>query len=610
MSETTSRPFLVDLRGVIDLLGRHIYSGPQVFVRELLQNGRDAITARAEHEGRLDPAWGVRILPPEPGERTLRVVDDGVGLTAEEVGDLLATVGRSSKRDLLDLPREGFLGQFGIGLLSCFMVADRITVRSRSARDGSSVEWVGAIDGTFAVRALDDAEAADLAVGTVVALEPRADDAHYRERATLDDLARRYAEYLPVPIAVRAADGTFDTINRRPVFAATGAERTAARGELRELGQELLGRAPFDVIELHSPATGTRGTAFVLPVEPAPGARRADRVHLGGMLVDPRADDLLPSWAFFVRAVVDSSGLKPTASREHLVEDEALEATRAELGAAVRAWVLRLGVEQPRRLAEFVGIHHLGLKSLVVHDEELAAFITRWLTVETSIGVMTIDELVREHPHLRYTETVDEFRQIAAIASPDRPVVNGGYVHDADIVRQLPLRFEGVTVERATVAAELDVLDPPPLAERSAALELERRAGAALAEVRCDVVVRRFEPADLPGLYLADPEALRSLTRDAAREASGALWSGVLGRLGEARAAARPAAADRPKLCLNWANPLVRSLATAADEAVVDRTVRLLYVQALLAGHRPLGTAERRMLTGALGDLVALSLAD
>src|SRR5699024_8274670 len=113
----------VDLRGVVDLLSRHIYSGPRVYLRELLQNARDAIAARSEVDG---GGTGIRITPlaDDGGEFVLR--DDGVGLTASEVADLLATVGRTSKRDIFDMPRSDYLGQFGIGLLSCFMVSDRI----------------------------------------------------------------------------------------------------------------------------------------------------------------------------------------------------------------------------------------------------------------------------------------------------------------------------------------------------------------------------------------------------------------------------------------------------------------------------------------------------
>ena len=142
--------FQVDLRGVVDLLSRHIYSSPRVYLRELLQNGRDAITARAELDG-ITAGRSIRISPIHPDNDTFVMTDDGVGLTSGEMVELLSTVGRSSKRDIFDLPRSDYLGQFGIGLLSCFMVADRIVIRSRSARGGAAVEWIGNGDGTFSV---------------------------------------------------------------------------------------------------------------------------------------------------------------------------------------------------------------------------------------------------------------------------------------------------------------------------------------------------------------------------------------------------------------------------------------------------------------------------
>ena len=326
LDEAGLRPFQVDLRGVVDLLSRHIYSGPRVYLRELLQNARDAIAARAELDGTGagagDPVRGVRIEPlgtgAEPGEFVLR--DDGIGLTADEVADLLSTVGRSSKRDILDLPRSDYLGQFGIGLLSCFMVADRIVIRSRSARGGPPVEWHGNAEGTFAVRTLDGAEG--IPVGTSVHLAPRPDQAELLLPDAVLALATGYGEFLPVPIDVELADGRGrERITREPVFAraARAAADTDADAELLAYGAALLGAPPLDAIPLEVAATGTRGVAFVLPRSPSPGARQATRVYLGRMLVGERIDDVLPDWAFFVRAVVDSTGLHPTASREDLV---------------------------------------------------------------------------------------------------------------------------------------------------------------------------------------------------------------------------------------------------------------------------------------------------
>ena len=130
-----AQPFQVDLKGVVDLLGRHIYSSPRVYLRELLQNGVDAITARnlycQENGLDSDPTWGITIHPVTATHREFTMTDQGIGLSAEEVTDLLATVGGSSKRDILDMARTDYIGQFGIGLLSCFMVCDQIRILTR-----------------------------------------------------------------------------------------------------------------------------------------------------------------------------------------------------------------------------------------------------------------------------------------------------------------------------------------------------------------------------------------------------------------------------------------------------------------------------------------------
>lgn len=586
--------FQVDLRGVVDLLSRHIYSSPRVYLRELLQNARDAIAARREVDG---GGSRIRITPltAQSGEFVLR--DDGVGLTAAEVADLLATVGRSSKRDIFDLPRSDFLGQFGIGLLSCFMVADTIVIRSRSARGGSAVEWTGSADGTFRVTEIDD----DLPIGTSVHLVPRFDADELLRPAAVHELATTFGEFLPVRVTIDAPGGDID-VTREPPFLDPATDVEAAV----QYGRGLLGAAPLDVIPLSEPATGTQGLAYVLPFAPPPGARQATRMYLGRMLLSERVDDVLPDWAFFVRAVVDSTGLAPTASRESLVEDTALEHVREQLGAGIRRWVLELGLREPHRLAQFVAVHEVGLKSLVRHDEELARFITRWLTVETTHGTLRIGELVERYPHVRYAQTVDEFRQVAGISPSDEVLVNGGYLYDADLIRLLPDLYPQVTVEKVDVTGELDRLDPPPLDDRDIAMALESRAGAVLAASDCAVVVRAIDRPELTGLYVADPEVLRTIDRGRTKGIASTLWGGVLDRIDQTLTSARDDDLTA-RLCLNWSNRVVRALVRVEDDAVFARTVQLLYIQALLAGHHPLSDADRTLMTSALSDLVSLS---
>ena len=142
--------FHVDLRGVVDLLSHHLYSSPRVYLRELLQNAVDAITARAEEEP--DAPRRVRVVPADVSpDGCLHVEDTGIGLDEDGIREVLATIGAVDQaRRARPGPRE-FLGQFGIGLLSCFLVTDEIRVTTRRAGSDETWLWVGRDDGTYAV---------------------------------------------------------------------------------------------------------------------------------------------------------------------------------------------------------------------------------------------------------------------------------------------------------------------------------------------------------------------------------------------------------------------------------------------------------------------------
>ncbi len=617
MSE--ARPFQVDLKGIVDLLGRHIYSSPRVYVRELLQNGVDAITARRlyceEHGLETRADWGVSIFPATAAHPEFVLTDQGIGLTADEVTDLLATVGRSSKRDILDMARTDYLGQFGIGLLSCFMVSDKIRILSQSASGAPAVEWVGSGQGTFEVRELDEA----LPVGTQVYLTGTFDSADMLTDPTVRTLARDYGQFLPVPVTVvtraenRSPDGTgpslvgatTDLISGPPVFDETDHQRLA------DYARDELGFEPLDVVDLAAPGTGTTGKGFVLPFSPPPNAHQSTRVYLSRMLLSQQVDDILPDWAFFVRAVVDSTGLSPTASREGIVDDSNLEYTREQLGGCVRGWLMDLAAHHPHRFAALLAVHEQAIKQLVLHDEQMASIFLGWLSVETSAGRMSLDRLVKTSPTVRYTDTLDEFRQVASLADAEAPLVNGGYVHDADLVRLLPQVYPSVVVTQVDVLAELDRLDPPDLADRTLAVDLEDRATRVLESRQCQAVVRLIVDQDVPSLFVADPEVFRHIDRGRASEAvrSDGIWAQILAQT-DSFALSRSAYAETgftTRLCLNWANPLVRSLAACPDEAVFSRCVQLLYVQSQLAGSYPLTPADRALMTSALSDLVALT---
>ncbi|MEU6072502.1 HSP90 family protein [Micromonospora sp. NPDC047074] len=583
--------FQVDLRGVVDLLSHHLYGSPRVYVRELLQNAADAITARRAADP--DAPALVRIEPPElTDDGTLRVHDTGIGLTEAQVHELLATIGRSSKRDELGFSRHEFLGQFGIGLLSCFLVADEIRVVTRHG-DHPTVHWTGHSDGRYAVE-LAAPGAGRSAPGTTVTLVPRRDADQWFGTPTVVDLARLFGSLLPVTVRV----GDVVTTAGPPPWPTTpGAP--VDRAALVRYARETFGFDPFDVLPLSVPEAGLMGVAFILPTGVNPASRAGHRVYLKRMLLTEHADGLLPDWAFFAHCVVDASELRPTASRESLYEDTLLAATREALGDQVRGWLVRLAKHDPRRLAEFLRVHHLGVKALALHDDEMLRLVDQWWPMETNVGTLTLAEFRQRHGLVRYAASLDEFRQLAAVAAAqDVAVVNGGFTYDTELIERLPTVDRSVLIER---------LEPSDLTTRFASLdpqvELALRpfltgAQRALERLGCEVVVRAYDPVSLPALYLVSRSAAFNDQLAATRDRADELWGGVL----DALAASAPP--DRPQLVLNHRNPLVRRVTTLADPELAGLAVEALYGQALLLGHHPIRAADAALLNSSFLGLL------
>ncbi|MBO2462931.1 HSP90 family protein [Actinomadura violacea] len=570
--------FQVDLRGVVDLLSRHLYASPRVYLRELLQNAVDAITARGEGGGRV-------VI--ETGGGALRVHDDGVGLTADEVHTLLATIGRSSKRDELGFARHDFLGQFGIGLLSGFLVADEIEVVSRSAKGGDAVRWTGRSEGSYRVEPVTEDQARRDGPGTTVTLRPRPGSAELLSAPVVAELARTYGSLLPIELVV---DGVTVT-DEGPPWRASHPDPGARRRALERYCEGLYGFTPFDVVDLEVAEAGLTGVAFVLPEPVSPSARGAHRVYLKRMLLAESVQGLLPEWAFFVRCVVDAGELRPTASREALFEDELLESARQGLGEVLRQWLVRLAETDPPRLRAFLRLHQLGVKAMALHDDDMLRIVDRWMEFETSAGPVTLHEFRRRHPDGRFTGSVEEFRRLSAVAGAQGVgLVNGGYVHDTEIIERLPDLDPDVRLTRldaSELATTFGLLDP---AAELALRPFLAAAQRAVERLGCEVVVRDFDPASLPALYLTSRDAQFREELSRAREEAGELWADVLGAVGAS------AGVERPQLVLNYRNPLTRRVTALGVDGPVEPAVQALYGQALLLGHHPLRPADTAVL--------------
>lgn len=586
--------FQIHLGGIIDLLSNHLYSSPSVYLRELLQNATDAIRARGEG------AEGVRITVATTPRVQLTIEDTGIGLTEEEVHRFLSTIGASSKRE--DLDRTDYIGQFGIGLLSCFVVSEQISVLTRSAKGGPAISWQGRADGTYVI---EERDPETTPIGTTVHLIPKPDMVEWFDADKVRELAAKFGALLPFPIVV-SSDGRDETINEVPPWRRKFESPAEAREASLEFGRRLLDSPIqfFDVLPLHCEAGEVEGLAFVLPYSPSPTAPAAHRVYLKDMLLSEKADNLLPRWAFFVTCVLNTNSLRPTASRESFYEDTALSDARDALGVALRKYLIDLQENDPVRLEALIALHYRAIKALAAHDDDLFALFIDLLPFETSMGRMKFGDIRARYTQVRYAPSVDVFRQIAQVASAQRIlVINAGYSYDPDLLARVPEAFPELEVQ-AVDATDLTEALADVGSEGEVFVELITQATRVLSPYDCDVDLKRFAPAELPVLYVTGEDATFQRAIEVSRRAQSAesVWGGMLDNIGAETQDARAV------LVFNAANPLVGRLARVSDDEALRLSVQMLYVQALLLGHHALRPEEMSLLNVGLLDLIEWGL--
>lgn len=580
--------FQVNLSGMINILSNHLYSNPKVFLRELLQNGIDAITARQAYSpDGYDGKIHIEVSGTSTGA-TLLVEDNGIGLNEAEIHEFLAMIGQSSKRgeDFLST-NTSFIGRFGIGLLSCFMVSDDIVMVTQSAKGGPALEWRGKPDGTYTIRKLEGVHAP----GTKVYLRCKEGSESYFEEGNLQEWLFHYGALLPYPIHLASAHATRLINPPSPPWVKEPQLARRHRDEVLAFGKQVLGETFRDFIPLQTSSGRTGGIAFILPQAVNLNAKRNHRVYLKHMLVSEAASNVLPDWAFFVKCLIWTDELQPTASREHFYENAQLEQVREELGQAIRQELMRMAEYDPDRLKAIILLHALSMKALAVEDRPFYSIIHEWLPFESTFGTKSLGEL-KQHNPIYFTATLDEYRQITHVASAQSMlVVNGGYVYDAELLSRLPLIDPDVQTERLLPEeVSLSFTDITP-EERLRYYESVRLADSVLQKFRCQVQLRRFKPEEIPVLYTLSQESAHLRLLEATKEVSTDALSSVLGSLGASLQDTAYAT-----LYFNLNNPVVERVFHPAHKAMLPSAVEMLYCNALMMGHYPMSREEMALL--------------
>lgn len=592
--------FKVDLKGIIRLLSDNLYSSEHVFLRELLQNAVDAISARKKAEKEFKKGEITVTYRRLKSGAQLTFVDNGIGLNKEEIHSFLSVIGQSSKRN--ETMRNSFIGQFGIGLLSCFLVANEIKVITRSAKEEQTYQWVGKSDGSYVIT--EPKKKAE--VGTQIYLKLTGSKAEtFTEQEIIRDLSE-YGFLILTPVY-------FDGENEKKIVNSNfipWRQSFTMVDEIMTFGEEIFDEEFFDVIPLVG--EGIKGYAYISTRQTSASTTNRHKIFLKNMFVTEDGKDIIPKWAFFTKCIINADDLTPTASREGFTRDHKLMKVKNQIEKCIFDYFISLSQYDVRKLKQITHIHNVAIKSLVVENDQIFKLFFPFLTFPTNQGMLTGFQIVNASKKVpvNYCVEIDDFRRICPLLEgTDSLLVNGGYIYDANILQKLPKFYKNVRVEAFDENSYENLLASPPkemLEELADFLDL---AAAALEPYHCGISLKSFSPGGLQALFIPGEDALFAETMDE-NSLSGFFEGFDFGEEQEETSG--------NKLYLNSNNSFIKSLGqlkteasakpSASMEELAKTIIQVIYIQALLAGHYTLEGREMELMNKSLQKLMEYAL--
>ncbi len=357
------KKFKTEVQELLNLVIHSLYSNTDIFIRELVSNGSDAID-KLRFESLTKPdlidkdtSLKIKIIP-DKESNTLTISDNGIGMTREEIEANLGTIAHSGTRAFLDQLKESatespdFIGQFGVGFYASFMVADNVEVISRKAGQASAVKWESTGDGSYSV---DDAEKESC--GTDVILSLKDDKKDYLEEWTIKKIIKLYSDFVEYPVVMDISreetptdkDGKEikdtekvtvieeETLNSMKAIWMRP-KKDVKDDEYNEFYKHISHDYTDPLTKIHYLAEGAiefRALLYLPSKAPYDQFTRDERkgVHLyvKRIFIMDDCKELMPEYLRFVKGVVESNDLPLNVSREILQEDVLLKKIQKSL---------------------------------------------------------------------------------------------------------------------------------------------------------------------------------------------------------------------------------------------------------------------------------------
>lgn len=387
MSEKEILNFEAETKQILNLMVHSIYTHKEIFLRELISNGSDALDkARFESITKGDKYQNIDdlkiLITVDTDARTIKIIDNGIGMTREEVVQNIGSIARSGTKLFLENLEKNkdkkdagidLIGQFGVGFYSAFMVSDSITIETRSVDSEVGIKWESVGDGTYSI---EDIERGIEKRGTEITLQikkPESEDSDndYANIYTLQRLIKKYSDYVNYPIMMnmpkmKEKESDKEEFELKTVNSMVSIwQKNKSNITKEEYNEFYKGhfhdyQEPFEII--HSKVEGVlEYTALLfLPRKSqfnflTPDNERGLELYSKNVFIMDKCKDLIPEYLRFVKGLVDSPDFSLNISREILQHTNQLKKIASNIEKKILDLLQNMLKNDREKYEEFYG---------------------------------------------------------------------------------------------------------------------------------------------------------------------------------------------------------------------------------------------------------------
>ena len=450
------KQFKAESKRLLDLMINSIYTHKEIFLRELISNASDAVdklyykTITEGDTGISRDDFGIRIEA-DRENRTLRIIDNGMGMTREELEKNLGTIAKSGSLDFkseMDKKDEiDIIGQFGVGFYSAFMVSDKVSVLSRAYGSDEAYMWESSgADGYTITEAEKDSNGTEI----TLTLKEDTDDENYSEYLDtykIKSLITKYSDYIRYPIQMmvekhrlkpgcedkKPEEQEYETYQELETLNSMVPLWKKNKSEIKDEDYNEFYKDKFyDFTDpakvIHTDVDGVVSyTALLFIPGQAPfnyytkDYEKGLQLYSSGVLIMDKCPDLLPDYFSFVKGLVDSQDLSLNISREMLQHDRQLRAIAQRLEKKIKSELLSMLKTDREKYISFFKNFGLQLKyglydSFGANKETLKDLLMFYSSTEKALVTLSeyVSRMKHEQKYIYYAsgETVEQIDRL------------------------------------------------------------------------------------------------------------------------------------------------------------------------------------------------------